>query len=91
MTYTGAEPRAGRTVAADPDIIPLGSEMKWEAVSTLCGGYREKIKETGWIFSLIPTMRLLCAEGGRSLFTFLNSDGLAEGGSVASRRFLRDW
>ena len=28
MTYTGAEPRAGRTVAADPDIIPLGSEIE---------------------------------------------------------------
>lgn len=28
MTFTGTEPRAGHTAAADPDIIPLGSEIE---------------------------------------------------------------
>ena len=27
MTYTGTEATAGRTVAVDPDVIPLGSTV----------------------------------------------------------------
>ena len=59
ITATGTQATAGRTIAVDPKVIPLGTEVIIDGQSYIAEDTGEQLKATRLIFSATATKKLL--------------------------------